>query len=243
MYDKDSDDGLAEYYEENIRLNIFTDRAIYRPGQTLFFKGIFTVPDPKTGEIMVLDFKKLPLSFFEDLSNKNALKFRKLKTNVTIRDPFNRTVDTFRVTPNSFGSFSGSYTISKDAATGEWDFNSEDYEMEDQNSGRFHVEEYKRPSFKLILTKPKTELQLGDSFNVQIKVRSFAGAPLSHVRLQYRVSRYFSYFRTIGEKEILNGELFSNEMGESKLISSRQLLAFGKYTRRGKKQCRIYCEC
>ena len=30
--------------------NIFTDRAIYRPGQTVFFKAIFTVPDPKTGE-------------------------------------------------------------------------------------------------------------------------------------------------------------------------------------------------
>ncbi len=215
LYDKDSDDGLAEYYENNIRLNIFTDRAIYRPGQTVFFKGIFTVPNPKTGEIMVLDFKKLPFPFFENIAYKTAMKFKKLKTNVTIRDPFNKTVDTFRVTPNSFGSFSGSYTISKDAATGVWDFNSEDYEMEGQNSGRFHVEEYKRPSFKLILTKPKTELQLGDSFNVQIKVRSFAGAPLTDVRLHYHVSRYLP---GIGDKEILTGELFSNELGESKLM-------------------------
>ncbi|HSZ32094.1 MAG TPA: MG2 domain-containing protein, partial [Puia sp.] len=220
LYYKDSDDGLAEYYEDNIRLNIFTDRAIYRPGQTVFFKGIFTVPNPKTGEIMVLDFKKLPFPFFENLSDKIAQKFKKPKTNVTIRDPFNKTVDTFRVTPNSFGSFSGSYTISKNAATGEWNFDTEDYQMEDQNSGRFHVEEYKRPSFKLILTKPKKELKLGDSFNVQIKVRSFAGAPLNQVRLRYHVSRYFSYFRTIGEKEILNGELISNELGESILIVS-----------------------
>ena len=77
------------------------------------------------------------------------------------------------------------------------------------------MEEYKRPSFKLILTKPKTELQLGDSFNVQIKVRSFAGAPLAHVRLQYHISRYLP---GIGDKEILTGELFSNELGEAKLM-------------------------
>ncbi|HTB26085.1 MAG TPA: MG2 domain-containing protein, partial [Puia sp.] len=214
LYDKDSDDGLAEYYEDNIRLNIFTDRAIYRPGQTVFFKGIFTVPNPKTGEIMVLDLQKLQFPFFENLAYKTLLKFKKSKTDITISDPFNRTVDSFRVRPNEFGSFSDSFLIPKDAATGEWDFNTEDYEMENQNSGRFHVEEYKRPSYKLILAKPKTELQLGDNFNIQIKVRSFAGAPLTHVRLQYHVSRYFP---GIGNTEILAGESFSNELGESNI--------------------------
>ena len=169
---KTTDDGLGEYYEDNIHLNIFTDRAIYRPGQTVFFKGIFTVPDPKTGELMVLDFQNLRFPFFENLVYKTVLKFKKLKTSVTISDPFNRTVDSFQVTPNKFGSFSGSFVIPKDAATGEWDFDTEDYDMEDQNSGKFRVEEYKRPGFKLILTKPKTELQLGDSFNILIKVRS-----------------------------------------------------------------------
>ena len=214
LYDKDSDDGLAEYYEDNIRLNIFTDRAIYRPGQRVFFKGIFTVPNPKTGELMVLDLQKLQFPFFENLGYKTLLKFKKSKTAVTISDPFNRTVDSFRVRPNEFGSFSDSFLIPKDAATGEWDFDAGAYEMENQNSGRFHVEEYKRPSYKLILTKPKTELQLGDSFKVQIKVRSFAGAPLTHVRLQYHVSRYFS---GIGDEEILTGESFSNELGEFNL--------------------------
>ncbi len=214
LYDKDSDDGLAEYYEDNIRLNIFTDRAIYRPGQRVFFKGIFTVPNPKTGELMVLDLQKLQFPFFENLGYKTLLKFKKSKTAVTISDPFNRTVDSFRVRPNEFGSFSDSFLIPKDAATGEWDFDAGAYEMENQNSGRFHVEEYKRPSYKLILTKPKTELQLGDSFKVQIKVRSFAGAPLTHVRLQYHVSRYFS---GIGDEEILRGESFSNELGEFNL--------------------------
>jgi hypothetical protein len=215
LYNKDRDDDLAEYYEENIHLNIFTDRAIYRPGQTVFFKGIFTVPDPKTGELTVLDLQKIRFPFFENLVYKTVLKFKKLKTSVTISDPFNRTVDSFRVTPNEFGSFSDSFFIPKDAATGEWDFDTEDYEMENQNSGRFHVEEYKRPSFKLVITKPKTELQLGDSFNILIKVRSFAGAPISHVRLRYRVSSYIS---GIGSREILNGELFSNELGESNLV-------------------------
>ncbi|HXB30776.1 MAG TPA: MG2 domain-containing protein, partial [Puia sp.] len=214
LYNKDSDDGLAEYYEDNIRLNIFTDRAIYRPGQKVFFKGIFTVPNPKTGELMVLDLQKLQFPFFENLAYKAFLKFKKSKTDVTISDPFNRTVDSFRVRPNEFGSFSDSFLIPKDATTGEWNFDTKDYEMEYQNSGKFHVEEYKRPSFKLILTKPKTELQLGDSFNILIKVRSYAGAPLTNVRLKYHASRYFP---GIGNKEILTGESFSNELGEYNL--------------------------
>lgn len=215
LYNKDRDDDLADYYEDNIRLNIFTDRAIYRPGQTVFFKGIFTVPDPKTGELRILDFQNLRFPFFENLVVKTVLKFKKLKTNVTITDPFNRKVDTFRVTPNKFGSFSGSYLIPKDAATGEWDFDADAYDMEDRNSGRFQVEEYKRPGFKLTLTKPKTELQLGDSLHILVKVRSFAGAPLNQVRIRYHVSRYY---REEGNKEILSGESFSNELGVFDLV-------------------------
>jgi uncharacterized protein YfaS (alpha-2-macroglobulin family) len=164
---------------------------------------------------MVLDLKNLQFPFFKKLFYKTVLKFKKQKTNVTISDPFNRTVDSFRVIPNEFGSFSGSFVIPKNAATGEWDFDSEDYDMENQNSGRFQVEEYKRPGFKLILSKPKAELRLGDSFNIVMKARSFAGAPLNHVRFRYRVTRYFS---GIGWKEILIGESFSNEQGEFKLV-------------------------
>ncbi len=197
LYDKTSGVDLEDFYENNVRLNLFTDRGIYRPGQTVFFKGIFTVPDPKTGEKMVLDFQKL---------------FKRSKTEVTVMDPFNRTMDTFPGDPQQVWILrGGTFVIPKDAATGVWGFNSVDYDMEDVNRGVFHVEEYKRPSFKLILTKPKTELKLGDPFNIQIKVRSYAGAPLARVHLRYRVSRYIE---RLGTTDILKGENFSNEVGE-----------------------------
>ena len=145
------------------------------------------------------------------------MKFNKPKTEITISDPFNRTMDSVHVTPNKFGSFSGSFTIPKNAATGEWNFDTQDYELENRNSGKFRVEEYKRPAFKLILTKPKTELQLGDSFIIVMKTRSFAGAPLSHVRLRYQVS-HSSYDVKLGSSEFINGESLSNDQGEFKLV-------------------------
>ena len=84
LYDKDSDDGLAEYYEDNIRLNIFTDRAIYRgPGQTVFFKGISLRCQIRKPERSWCSILKLSLFLFENIAYKTAMKFKKTKNEMS----------------------------------------------------------------------------------------------------------------------------------------------------------------
>ncbi len=174
IYNKDEYDDLNEYYEDNIRLHIFTDRAIYRPGQTVFYKGIFLTNNPYTGEQVVLNWKNLQFSFFRKLFYKALVKLSKQKIELSIDDPFGREMDSLKILPNKYGSFTGAFKIPKDAATGEWEISSLDFDNADENSGTFMVEEYKRPGFSLSLEKPTTEKTLGDSFSVKVKVKSFA---------------------------------------------------------------------
>ncbi len=124
-----------------------------------------------------------------------------------------------------------SYSIKKDAATGDWEFDPDYIDMDYNNSGRFKVEEYKRPSFELAIEKPNKYLQLGDSFTIKVKVKSFAGASLNNVKIKYEVNfnsdmplkdsitskQGTQYFNTT----ILDSAAFTNSSGELEInISS-----------------------
>lgn len=188
VYNKDDYDNLLEYYEENIKLRLFTDRAIYRPGQTVYYKGIFMIPDIRTGEYVVLNWKNLQFSFIKKLFYKIRLKFKKEKIALNISDAFGKDFATQNVWPDQFGAVDGSFVLPKNAATGEWEFDTDDIEIENSFDGSFTVEEYKRPSFEVTIDKPSTALKLGDAFPVVIKVRSFAGAKLENISLKYLVT-------------------------------------------------------
>jgi hypothetical protein len=90
---------------------------------------------------------------------------------------------------NEYGSISGSFRIPKTAATGEWSIDPDYVETGSRNDGSFRVEEYRRPTYEITLDKPKKELLPGDSFTVKVKVRSFAGAALNNVRINFSVGR------------------------------------------------------
>ncbi|HMO63029.1 MAG TPA: MG2 domain-containing protein [Ferruginibacter sp.] len=189
VYDKE-DDELIDYYADNMVMHLFTDRAIYRPGQTVYFKGILLTRNPKTGEMMLVNKKNLRFPLFKKLFNdevKETLQLVKQKLEVFVEDPFGRTVDTVKVKLNEFGAISGMYKLKPNAPTGEWSFDIDFADMDGRNEGKFKVEEYKRPSFELVLEKPGTFLQLGDSFFIKAKTRSFAGMLLSGVAIDYTI--------------------------------------------------------
>ena len=192
LFDKEEED-LLDYYEYNMLLHFFTDRAIYRPGQTVHFKGILLIRDPATGERIVLNNKNLKFSLLQKLFNKEIKDLTKEKLEVYVNDAFGKAVDTLKVSMNEYGSFSGSYKISEKAATGDWEFDTDFIETNNQNNGQFKVEEYKRPTFELAIEKPVNFIQLGDSFFVKVKVKSFAGAQLNNVMVEYDILAAFSY--------------------------------------------------
>jgi alpha-2-macroglobulin len=185
IYEKDVYDDLLEFYEDNATAYIFTDRSIYRPGQLVHYKALFVTKDKNTGEAMVMSKKNLKGGLFGNLYKK---WLKESEPWLFITDPFSREMDSLKIVPNEYGAVSGVFRIPKTAATGEWQIEP-DVVGVDYNSGSFRVEEYKRPSYEITVENPKKELQPGDPFTVKVKLRSFAGATLNNVRVNYSVIR------------------------------------------------------
>lgn len=215
IFDKEEDE-LVDYYEDNMVMHVFTDRAIYRPGQTVYFKGILLTRDPVSGERIVASKQNLGFPLFKKMFDEDVKEFRKefikSKLNILVNDAFGKTVDTIKVFVNKYGSVTGSYKISEQAATGEWEFETDLADNDDKNDGRFKVEEYKRPTFELNLKKPENYLQLGDSFFVKAQLTSFAGSQLTNVAVDYTIDA--SFYHTI--KDSTGKE---NEIWEKKELS------------------------
>jgi TonB-dependent SusC/RagA subfamily outer membrane receptor len=188
-YVKDEYDSKAEYYEDNLYMKVFTDRSIYRPGQQVFFKGIVFTRDIRTGEEVILNWGNLKLPFYQKWLARIGQKFANEKIELVLTDAFNKPIDTLAVKPNKYGSFSGTFTIPKQAPTGEWSIETDWFEV--TNDGEtFMVEEYKKPTMFLQLEQPTKLLRPGDSIPVVVKVKSFAGADLDDVEVDIRISEY-----------------------------------------------------
>ncbi len=183
IFNKEEYDDLLEFFEDNMSVRFFTDRSIYRPGQTVHYKGILMVRHPQTGEWRAFNKKNLRenllKSFYREMNKGGML--------VYISDPFKKVADSIRVKPDAFGSFSGVFVLPKNAATGDWGFDTDYADVEYDNNNSFKVEEYKRPSFELAVQKPSGELRLGNNFSVGVKVRSFSGSKLEGVLVKYSI--------------------------------------------------------
>ncbi len=185
VYSKDEYDDLVEFYEDNATAYIYTDRSIYRPGQTVYFKAIFLTKDKRTGEPVVMSPKSMGQSLFRKVYKK---WLKESEPFLFLNDPFGKEIDSVKIKPDEYGSVSGSFKLPKTAATGEWDIEP-DYIDKEWRTGSFRVEEYKRPSYEISIEKPEKELLPGDSVVFKVKVKSFAGAQLNNVLIRYTVSR------------------------------------------------------
>jgi len=229
IFDKDSYDDLDEFFDEKVRMNIFTDRAIYRPGQTVHYKIIFLTKDPDNGSTILFNsknvdgfFKKRLKKWLSDANDKILLK-----------DPFNKQIDSAVLKINDFGSFAGTFVLPKTAATGSWSIDGK--AKTDRNNGEFEVEEYKRPTIELSMEKQKTMLLPGAPFAIKLKLRSLSGADLGHIPIEYTIDRsgsmpskkgglndlYNNYVNT----ELINKTGFTDEKGELLISVKDTLLA------------------
>lgn len=146
----------------NIKISsrIFTDRAIYRPGQTLQFSCLVYRGDSKNKEVVP-----------------------NYETFVRFVDPNMQLIDTLRLTTNEFGMVSGSFTIPTDRINGVYNI------FETSSSAFVRVEEYKRPTFEVTFESPEKEYKIGDSVRVSGKVAALSGFGLDNVGYKYHVVR------------------------------------------------------
>ena len=184
------------------RLDIFTDRAIYRPGQTALV-GIMAYKS--NGDI------------------SNIMPFTTL--NVTLQDVNRQNVETKEVKTNEWGTADVSFDIPKDRLPGNFLIKVNFVQplgalFNDYATKTIKVEEYKRPTFEVSnkSTDSEREIAFGDSVHVTFNAKSLTGVPVQGANVKYTLYRantnYGSWYSPNWE-EIDGGELTTNDEGNA----------------------------
>ncbi|MBK9524103.1 MAG: hypothetical protein IPO39_04985 [Bacteroidetes bacterium] len=177
------------------RTFFFTDRAIYRPGQTIYFKGIILQGTDEDAELI-----------------------RGKSTTVTFYDVNGQKISDQTFITSEYGTFHGSFVAPQGVLTGPMRIQNK------SGSAYFRVEEYKRPKFEVTFDPVKSSYRLGETVSVTGKAAAFSGQSIDGAKVQYRVVRMVRYpiwcfwkpyyYSRGAEQEILNGTSETNAKGE-----------------------------
>lgn len=151
-------------------VQFFIDRGIYRPGQTLYFKGII-YEETDEGHRVIKD-DKITVS----LHNANG-----------------ENISSLELTSNEYGSVFGSFVIPHGELTGNFQLR---VPSQYRSFKSFKVEEYKRPTFEVIIDTLKESLKIGDEVTVNGSIQAFSGAGVGNADIEYNIVRTtrFPYF-------------------------------------------------
>jgi len=165
-------------------VTVLTDRAIYRPGQTVHFKAVAMLHDNKK----ITTVPDIYLEIY--LTNEDDDELAKL-----------------RLKTNEFGSVSGEFKLPENGPTGEYairiDEDSEydivtgehpfwdDLSIEfNARTATFNVEEYKRPTFEVTFEPVKGDVIFGKELILTGVIKSFSGAPVPYAKVSWNIERY-----------------------------------------------------
>lgn len=173
--------GSGHKPEKNpVEVSIFTDRGLYRPGQTIFFKG---------------------LAYVKDSNDPHAVAGQPFT--VTLYDANGKEIAQKKVTTNDFGSFNGEFSLPKQTLSGVFRLST------GQMSVYIHVEEYKRPTFQAYFLPIKGDIAFGDSVTIQGKAATFSGVSLPSGDVTWRITRrpflLWRYFRPSAPTQVAEG--------------------------------------
>ena len=143
----------------------FTDRALYRPGQLIQYKGICLWVDQARDNYEVLKGEEVTVLF---------------------KDPNGKEIARRKQRANDYGSLAGSFTAPRDRALGQMCLEAEGRA---RGTAAFRVEEYKRPKFEVTLDAPKTAAKLNQKLSLTGHALSYTGAAVDGAPVQYRVVR------------------------------------------------------
>ena len=202
------DDLVSEYYYSNTApeevkpitsLFFFTDRSLYRPGQTVYFKGIVVTRNliEKTGGV---------LTGYE--------------TTVYLRDANYKDIDSLKIKTNEYGSFNGKFSLPQTGLNGQFSIHTKG----DQGNGFFKVEEYKRPKFYVDYEPIKGTYKVNDKIKITGIAKAYAGNNIDGATVKYRVVRkprfiypwlFWRWWQPPSEEmEIVQGEIKTDKDGK-----------------------------
>ncbi len=152
------------YNNRNTNSQIFTDRSIYRPGQTLQYSAL----------VYEIDKEKRTVVSQE-------------KVNLLLRDAARNVVWRDTLTTDNYGSVHGSVSLPVEAHQGYWELCVENKDY--SSSRRIMVAEYKRPQFRVVCDAIKGTYEYGTGINVTGRSESFAGVPIAFAPVRYTIRR------------------------------------------------------
>ncbi|GAA4113275.1 alpha-2-macroglobulin family protein [Aquimarina addita] len=173
---------------------LFTDRSIYRPGQTVFFKGIM----------------------MSGAENGNAQVTANASTSVELIDVNGQIVKSLTFVTNEYGSFAGEFILPSSGLPGNYSIRTAGY-----HTTTFSVEEYKRPKFETSFEPVTETYKINDSIQLVGTATAYAGSNITDAKVVYRVQRKVQYPRwcywypsyNSASQEIIHGETITDEKG------------------------------
>ena len=190
------------YYGDQLQVQkacIYTDRAIYRPGQTVHASVIL----------------------YNVIKGWRHSVRAEAPVTLSLRDANYKVIAEQRLTTDQYGTATADFTLPNSGLTGRFTLRA------DNQSYSFRVEEYKRPTFHVDFPEVKETYQAGDTLTVKGKALTYAGVPVQGAKVKYKVSRrtafwWWSYsrywdaaalnYRSEGD-EILSDEVVTNDDG------------------------------
>jgi len=177
----------------------FADRGIYRPGQTIYFKGVM-------------------MNYFDgkyDIAPN-------VSTIVYFYDANYQKVSELALTSNEYGTFSGTFTAPSSGLTGQMRITNTYGDL------YFSVEEYKRPKFEVTFEPVRGSYKLNENVTVKGKAKAYAGSNIDGADVKYRVTRtaiypywycwWSGYTPKTPAMEITNGVVKTDENGEYNIV-------------------------
>ena len=141
---------------------LYTDRSIYRPGQTV----------------------RVTVIRYEQAKGTETRALRGEKVTLTLLDANREAVGTREVTTDGYGTAWADFTLPRSGLTGDYTVRT------DLRTGRLvKVEEYKRPTFEVTFPEVKRRYEAGDTLVVSGTARTYAGMPVGDAKVRYQVTR------------------------------------------------------
>lgn len=155
--------------EDRIIGHLFTDRSLYRPAQTVHFKGIFEFVYEDDRSVLLAD----------------------TPVKVILKDVNYQQVEEIELRTNEFGSIAGEFTLPEGGLTGAYYLYA--HVGKQYASLMFSVEEYKLPAFEVEVESPEETFSIGQEVTVKGSAMALAGYPLDGATVSYRVTRNTSF--------------------------------------------------
>lgn len=156
----------TRYYErkdDKIKHQLFTDRSIYRPGQTVHASAISYIV--KKGLDASVPGKSMELNFI-------------------LRDANGKQVAEQKATTDEYGTASVDFELPKEGQTGLYSIS-----VNGMVTKYVRVEEYKRPTFEITFPKVNEKYNWGDTVVVKATAKTYAGIPVQGAKVEYQVTR------------------------------------------------------